>query len=242
MLYSLKKFLRICDCLLTQKKRTISFQGKLYQFYWTYWWDNTAQDIFDEEIRPYFEALGAFQPAVILDVGAAGGHFSLVACKLFPGSITHAFEPSLRQRILLCRNARLNGATGLKIEPIGLWNRAAVLPFRTIGAESSFAAASRYQGHLEFPEKAHVTSLDNWAAEQAIRQIDLVKIDAEGAELEILEGAQAALAQFRPRVLIQAYHIRDGMRTFERCAESLANIGYDVREFSPPSGLLVAVR
>jgi FkbM family methyltransferase len=241
MLYSIKKLLRICDCLLTHKQRTISFRGDPYKFFSTYWWDNTSQDIFDQEIAPYFEALGDFQPSVILDVGAATGHFSVLASKIFPGCAVYAFEPSQRQRILLSRNARLNHVAGLKIEPFGLWSRSDMLPFRTIGAESSFAAASQYQGTLEFPEDIRVVALDEWTAERHIERIDVIKIDAEGAELEILEGARATLVQFRPRLLVQAYHTRNGVRTFERCAEILTKTGYHVRECLSQSGLLVGV-
>lgn len=241
MLYSIKKLLRICDCLLTRRKRMISFRGNVSEFFSTYWWDNTSQDIFNQEIAPYFEALGNFQPSVILDVGAASGHFSVVACNLFPDCTVYSFEPSLRQRILLSRNARLNRVKGLRVEPVGFWNKSDLLPFRTIGAESSFAPASRYQGTLKFPERVRVVTLDEWAGEMRLERIDLIKIDAEGAELEILEGAQNTMERFRPRLLIQAYHIRNGVRTFERCAETLTKNGFHVREFPAQSGLLVAV-
>jgi FkbM family methyltransferase len=240
MLYSIKKLFRICDCVLTHKQRTISFRGDRYKFFSTYWWDNTSQDIFDQEIAPYFETLEDFCPSTILDVGAATGHFSVIACKIFPGCSVYAFEPSRRQRILLSRNARLNSVTGLKIEPFGVWNRSDVLPFRTVGAESSFAAASRFQGTLEFPENARVVALDEWTAERHIERIDLIKIDAESAELEILEGARSTLAQFRPRLLVQAYHIRNGVRTFERCAQILASQSYHIDECGSQTGLLYA--
>ena len=175
-----------------------------------------------------------------MDVGAATGHFSILAAKTFSKANIYPFEPSDRQRTLLSRNAKLNGVYGLKVQSIGLWKNSDVLPFRTVGAESSVAPASRFQGRLAFPEKIVVISLDEWVQQQKIGKVDLIKIDAEGAEIEILEGTQATLRRDRPRILLQAYHLRDGKRTFEPCTEFLRNFGYNIREFLPASGFLVA--
>ena len=240
-LYALKRFLRNCDCRFTQHLETIYFKGESYPFFATRWWNNVSQKIFDQEIAPYFAALGDFQSTVILDIGAATGHFGIVAARLFPGSKVYAFEPAERQRILLARNARLNRVDRFEIEPFGLWNRADTLAFRTVGAESSFARVSRFQGTLDFPEQVQVMPLDQWVADHAIGRIDLIKMDAEGAEIEILEGAQVTLKRFRPRLLVQAYHIRDGVRTFERCAAILRGHGYSISESGNGSGLLCAL-
>ena len=238
--YSIKHLLRLCDCLLTHKTEPIRFRENRYHFFCTYWWNNVSQQIFDDEISPYFNALGDFSPSVILDVGAASGHFGIVASRIFDPCTVYAFEPSRRQRILLSRNARLNRVDRLIIEPFGLWNRADMLPFRTVGAESSFAPVSRFRGVLDFPEMLAVSTLDRWSKDKRISRIDLIKIDAEGAEIEILEGAQATLARFHPHLLLQAYHLRNGSRTFERCAHMLKSQGYKVHEFPPHKGLLVA--
>ena len=83
-------------------------------------------------------------------------------------------------------------------------------------------------------------SLDDWMKKKSLKTIDLIKIDAEGAEIEILQGAAATMDRFHPRLLVQAYHLRDGARTFERCAELLKPFGYRVEECSSNGGLLHA--
>lgn len=238
--YAAKRFLRLCDSFLTRRQSVVIFRGVSHRFYYPYWWPSATQQIFDEEIVPYFRALGDFIPSTILDVGAAEGHFSIVAAKSFPGSVVYAFEPALRQRILLSRNARLNCVKDLTVEPFGLWNREDSLPFRTTGAESSFAPVSRFKGKLSFPEKVRVVPLDAWIKSRTLPSIDLIKMDAEGAEIEILEGARDALRRFRPHLLVQAYHVRDGTRTFERCAEILRANQYEIREWGSATGLLAA--
>ena len=182
----------------------------------------------------------SFTPRTILDVGAATGHFSLLAAKLYPRSTVYAFEPSERQQILLTRNAKLNGIENLEVQPFGLWNRRDQLAFRTNGAESSFESVSRFRGQLPFLESVPAQPLDEWAKEKKISGLDLIKMDAEGAELEILEGAKETLQRFHPRLLVQAYHLRDGARTFERCAGMLSTKGYVIEECPRASSLLYA--
>jgi FkbM family methyltransferase len=241
ILYTTKRLLRILDSRWTRKTRSVQFRGISFQFYSTYWWSDVSQTLLETEIAPYFDALEKdFEPSIVIDVGAATGHFAVLAAKLFPGSKVYAFEPSERQRILLERNARINGVENLEIEPFGLWNRADQLAFRTNGAESSFESVSRFRGQLQFLEKVSVLSLDQWAREKNISGIDLVKLDAEGAEIEVLEGASAVLERDHPHLLIQAYHIREGARTLERCAEILHGHRYTTRETGEQSGLLCA--
>ena len=237
--YSIKRFLRVLDGRIIPRRKTIVFRGRQLSFVSPYWWNAVSQEVFDEEIVAYFDALGDFVPSHILDIGAAEGHFSIAAVSVFAGCSIYAFEPAQRQRVILSRNLKLNHVA-VQIEPRGLWNASSVLPFRTVGAESSLAPASRFQGRLTFPEMIPVISLDGWVQEKGIERLDLIKMDVEGAELEILEGAKAILKRFRPRLLIQAYHLREGERTFGRCAATLEAIGYRVHEFGPGSGLLVA--
>ena len=239
--YAIKRFLRICDSHCARKTREVRFRGRSFQFYSTYWWSDVSQTLLDREIAPYFDALGrGDEPSVIIDVGAATGHFAVLAAKLFPNSTVYAFEPSTRQRILLARNACLNGVRNLQIESLGLWNRADQLPFRTNGDESSLESVSRFLGKLPFLEKVAVLPLDQWSREKDISCIDVIKMDAEGAEIEILEGAHSVLKHDHPRLLIQAYHIRDGVRSFERCVELLKQHEYLIREHGSKSGFLVA--
>ena len=241
ILYAIKRLLRILDSRWASKTTQVQFRGRSFEFYSTYWWSDVSQSLLESEIAPYFAALeDNFQPSVIVDVGAATGHFAVLAAKFFPDSTVYAFEPSERQRILLARNARLNGVRNLEIEPIGLWNYPAELAFRTNGAESSIESVSRFRGRLPFLERISVLPLDQWASEKSITGIELIKIDAEGAEIEVLEGARAVLERDHPLLLVQAYHLREGARTLERCADILHKHHYTTDEDSEQTGLLRA--
>jgi FkbM family methyltransferase len=232
-----KRAVRVVEALVARRIERVPFAGRELRFIRSRWWDDTGQ--FAEEIGPYFDVLdSARQYRTIIDAGAATGMFSVAASVVYPGARIHAFEPSRRQRILLARNARLNGvASRVTVWPLGLWDQAGALPFRTHGAMSSFAGVSMLPSGLPFTERARVTTLDYWAATTVV---DLIKMDIEGAELEALAGARALLVRDRPDVLVQAYHPRDGARTLERCAALLTDVGYAPREAARHPGLLVA--
>jgi methyltransferase FkbM-like protein len=49
--------------------------------------------------------------------------------------------------------------------------------------------------------------LDDLVSEVALRRVDWVKIDVEGAELQVLEGARGVLREFRPSLFVECHRI-----------------------------------
>ena len=238
----LKLFVRLLEARMTARKSGIRFNGHDIRMIRSLWWNDVEQRYFNTEIVPYFRSLSpSKEPLVIVDAGASCGLFSLATCFFFPAAIIWAFEPSERQRILLARNLKLNGMVGrIRIMPSALWNYEDRLSFRTHGSMSSLREVSGLPNYLSFAESVQTVSLDVWTKRSKLRRLDLIKMDIEGAEIEALEGAGKVLRQYQPRLLIQAYHQRDGVRTFERCARYLTQFGYQCRELKPESGLLEA--
>ena len=75
------------------------------------------------------------------------------------------------------------------------------------------------------------TTLDAYADAAALERVDLVKIDAEGAELEVLEGAAAVLTA-NPEVVLVVEFPRDNGRRFGHSVEDLEvrlrNVGFNL--------------
>lgn len=236
-----KRAVRIVEAALTPRRSTFTYLGRDFHSVRSIWWHDAHQASFDAEIPPYFTSLtGGRQYRGICDAGAAVGLFSIAAAVHFPTAHIYAFEPSRRQRIMLRRNLRLNELVRrVEVVPVGLWRSDGVLDFRTIGAMSALRLATDLP--LDFKEHVPVISLDEWTRRRGVAGIDLIKMDIEGAELEALYGAREVLRRDRPDLLIQAYHLREGTRTFERCAAQLRSLGYEVREDPAGSGLLHAI-
>lgn len=238
-----KRLVRELEARVTPRTREIRVAGKPTRFVHSVWWDNTEQSVFDAEILPYLHALERHEARYVVDAGAATGHFSVALLQRFPDARIVAFEPSRRQRVLLRRNIALNAkADAVRVQPAGLWKEPGEVLFRTHGELSAIEGVSGLPEELEFAESVPMVTLDAWWRSSGWPTIDLLKMDIEGAELEALEGADAVLSECGPRCLIQAYHIRDGARTFERCAAHLERFGYACRESAPASGLLIGTR
>jgi FkbM family methyltransferase len=240
----IKRMVRLVEAKTTPLRSTVVFDARRFHLVRSLWWHDAHQDSFEREIQPYFHALSpGRQYRTIVDAGAATGLFAIAACAAFANAHVWAFEPSRRQRVVLHRNLRLNGFDRrVDVMPTGLWQAPDVLAFRTHGAIGALRLVSDLPAALGFHERVPVTSLDAWVLDHRVSGIDLIKMDIEGAELEALAGARETLLRDGPDLLIQAYHLRDGVRTFEPCSLQLRSWGYDVREVPGCAGLLHAVR
>jgi FkbM family methyltransferase len=125
-------------------------------------------------------------PQVILDIGANIGAASLYFARLFPQAHIHAFEPIPDNFTLLARNAAPFPNIYLHHMALGgKSGRARMLASNSplnLGGFSFYAAGSDPSRTLEVEMKHPDVIL----AELGIHQVDLIKIDTEGAEYEIL--------------------------------------------------------
>jgi len=176
----------------------------------------------------------------VVDVGANAGVFTLEAAKLVgaQGSV-HAFEPSPRDRERLLANVSLNALANVHVhaEALGRATGKAVLAVsgsdhpghNTIGGFSYAADARAYSVEVD------VTSLDDFAAAQRLTRLDLLKIDVEGSETAVLQGARESLRRFRPAVVVEAYDpsLRQLGTSASELLQLLRDSGYELRVFGP---------
>ncbi|MEM2703944.1 MAG: FkbM family methyltransferase [Candidatus Bathyarchaeia archaeon] len=79
--------------------------------------------------------------------------------------------------------------------------------------------------------RVKIKSLDNLLSELPLSRVDLIKIDTEGDELKILEGAAKTLKRYKPKLLIAAYHFNDESIMIEKF---LQKHDYKVFRYSVP--------
>jgi len=130
------------------------------------------------------------QPLVIFDVGANRGQYVQLA--LMQPAVIHAFEPSsgafaeLKTRFANTPNVVLNNFA------LGSKPGTQTLYYDVPGSELSSLYPRRisHHGHeLNNTERVQVETVDRYCRTRAIERIDLLKLDVEGHELEILNGA-----------------------------------------------------
>jgi FkbM family methyltransferase len=145
---------------------------------------------------------------VIWDVGANVGLFSFAAAAIAgPSGRVFAFEPDTWLVQMLRRSARVQPASSAPVEilPVAVARETA---FRSFNIAARSRAASFLSGYgstqiggVAASQTVMAVSLD-WAACK-LPPPAILKIDVEGAELEVLEGARELLTQHRPVVLCE---------------------------------------
>jgi hypothetical protein len=59
-----------------------------------------------------------------------------------------------------------------------------------------------------------------------IKQIDLIKMDIEGAEIQAMQGAVRIIKSYNPNLVIASYHIVDGKPTYLWLEDFFKKINY----------------
>jgi FkbM family methyltransferase len=145
---------------------------------------------------------------VVFDVGANVGAYCVPIGKAFPATTVYAFEPIELNAALIQVSALANGVRGVRVVRQCVSDTSGTV-------ELSLAEDSAYSSMIDTRRKSEVakvtcaaTSLDDFCSAQGCRP-DVVKIDVEGAELKVLQGASSVFgsAAVRPRlVLIELYN------------------------------------
>ncbi|MBC7964106.1 MAG: FkbM family methyltransferase [Steroidobacteraceae bacterium] len=170
----------------------------------------------------------------IVDVG---GNFGWYSCHLqasMPvGGELHVFEPVPAVREELLKNLALNPREGVKTVVTGfcLSDAAGEVVLHVPNKLGSAFASLRNQNYDGGFERVAVqaTTLDSYCSENNITHIDLLKIDVEGAELQVLQGARAMLSAPRKPVLFiesEASIIDVFGRTVQEVINYIQGFGY----------------
>ncbi len=161
---------------------------------------------------------------VFYDVGAQAGYHTVLAAKR-AGAVgaVYAFEPLPRNQSYLRRNLELNGIRNTTMVPAAVSDRDGELCF---DPGPGFMAGHLSEDGDGFRVKA--VSLDYWQQTEQARTPDLVKIDVEGAELSVLQGARRLITEHHPAILIDTHDFLGEKHAglHEACLGKLREMGY----------------
>ncbi len=157
-----------------------------------------------------------------VDAGANKGTYSFVLGQL--ARTVYAFEPNPKMFEVLRRTAGRN----VVVSPLALSNRTGEVEFRVPrygkGSYSNqggtLSAIKVNEDYAALPVKAEPLDALN------LDDIGFIKIDVEGFEYEVLEGARALIARDRPTLMIEIEEKHTQIPIETALAEVLA-LGYD---------------
>jgi FkbM family methyltransferase len=167
--------------------------------------------------------------AVVIDVGANLGEWTVpFARKVGPAGRVLAIEPAPRSAAALEATLAANALRQTEIIRCAIGGDDGVAQFavpvvtsaRTDTGTARVGPACAGHDALQVP----LRSLDSLAAERDLARLDLIKIDVEGHERRVLDGAAAILDRHRPVLVMETGHEAGGDRAAIR--DRLAGLGY----------------
>src|SRR4029077_8974495 len=118
-----------------------------------------------------------------------------------PSGMVYAFEPLERNLKYLRQHISLNRVRNCTVFEQAVCNQEGTRSFSAAALDSSMARLSPH-GELLVP----ATTLDTCIyGANRLRPPGIIKIDVEGAELEVLQGSHRALAEFHPTIFLEIH-------------------------------------
>lgn len=165
----------------------------------------------------------------MLDVGANIGNHSVYLSRTFERVVS--FEPNPTALEYLHQHKEMNDCANLTICEVGLGKENASLPFLQDPGDN--LGMSHFLQETDDPSGAtsclSIRIGDQMVEELDIRDVDYVKIDVEGFELDVLTGLRTTIERHRPVVTFEFHGQNHGLAAFDEIASFLP--GY--RFFEP---------
>ncbi len=142
---------------------------------------------------------------VFWDVGANVGYFTLVAATALAnrGQIA-AFEPGKNAYQRLTENVSLNPYRNIQTFDVAVSDREGEAVLHVAGDIADSSASLYPAGQTQVRhEVCRTVSLDHFRRVQGGHPPDLIKLDVEGAELAVLQGARGLISATPPLLLVE---------------------------------------
>ncbi len=163
----------------------------------------------------------------VIDAGGCWGDTALYfACETGTKGRVYSFEfiPSNLQ--IFSKNLEMNSAVRnrIKIVEKAMWSGSG-----TDFYYSDKGPASRVDLVAQHDSSGSVSSMsiDDFVDTHSIDQVDFIKMDIEGAELDALRGAESTIRKFSPKLAISVYHKFSHLVDIPRFIQDL-DMGYEI--------------
>ena len=182
---------------------------------------------------------------LIFDVGAHHGSVARTYLRLFPGALIHCFEPFPDSFNILsenlkgdsrihCHQTALSDVAGLAVLNANLSSQTnSLLPTDPSGAVIWGGGLLDTTGKVEVA----VATVDHFVRDNKIAHIDILKLDVQGAEYAVFQGATETLRQqkvsaiYTELILGRTY---EGQHKLHEYLQLLAAFGYQLLDFFNP--------
>ena len=181
---------------------------------------------------PVQEALRRTLPTggVLYDVGANVGFFSMLAARIVgQNGRVYAFEPAPRNAEAIRRGAAANEFANIEVIERAAFEHSGSGRLQLV-EDLSWSKLEDAGPHelTETVVEVELVAVDDLVGRGELRAPDVVKIDVEGAELEVLRGMRKTIAEHSPVIVCE---LHDTAPAFEAL---MAEFGYVVENVEGP--------
>lgn len=173
------------------KRMRLQIYPRLEKFYWTGQHEREVQGLLTRLLEPGM---------VFWDVGAHIGFLSLLASRLVgAGGHVHAFEPMPANRARLERSVELNAASNVSVHPFAVGEASGTETLHPHQSSTMWSIRASKDDTGLLVDCRSLDDLSTWLGPP-----DVIKVDAEEAELDVLRGGMNLLTGgVRPFVIAE---------------------------------------
>jgi FkbM family methyltransferase len=169
---------------------------------------------------------------IVLDVGAHTGSYTIAAKLSNPDATVVSFEPHHLNYSRLSLNLRANGLSADQTYMLAVSDSNRRTMF-SVPKGTEYHSSGGYVGNGNGRDNYIVTcvALDDFIEEGCFEEIDVIKIDTEGHEINCLSGMKTIINKSIPTIFFECI-----TRPDNKLEELLAKAGYEVFQINDSTG------
>ncbi len=144
--------------------------------------------------------------SLYLDIGANVGTTTIPVALLHPNVIVHSFEPNPTINIKLKQHIKMNAVKNVTVFDFGMSDKSSKSKFYFSSVKKGNHGTSSLRRNSDISSPAELDiqlrTVDEQYQDSSI-PISLIKIDVQGFEMEVLEGAQHTIERFKPVIIFE---------------------------------------
>ena len=175
-------------------------------------WEKQIQELLKRYTKPN---------TIAIDIGGHIGTHTLSLSKLVGDEgVVHVFEPQVKIFTELLINMSLNQCNNIVFHRKVLGNETKQVALTSLSSDNEGMCCVDLLN--QYDQKVLMQKLDDFQLEN----VSIIKIDVEGFELNVIEGARETIFKNKPTIIIEIFN-----NNLEKIQNTLELMGYDLFEF-----------
>lgn len=168
---------------------------------------------------------------VIFDIGANIGSTAMHFATCANNTTVYGFEPDAHNFKIATNNIKLNKLDNIKLYNFGLGDKKmqSKLYIKDDNNRGMNRILNESKNEMQY-SVIEITTLDDVVEEIKPPHIDVIKIDVEGFEMKVLEGAKNTLVKFKPKLFLETNNslLANHQSSISEVVQFLAALNYNL--------------